>query len=180
LDAIRLSKNFEATGAIPPNGAWSIAVTATAERWGFSRAPCAELVSEEIREAYTRAGFKVADDFSAAHGNELIWSRSASVNGLERALTKAGWTPWATIDYQPPTGAIVLNGTGESPGHAYLAAGENGRYIVDNGSPQGRDLGQTQGKTIRIMYQGGVFFLPPGIKPNSWPSQKLQLAKLVP
>ena len=49
-----------------------------------------------------------------------------------------------------------------------LNAGDNGRFIFDNGSPQGRDLRTTSLKTIEMMYMEGVFFLPPGFTPKKW------------
>ncbi|MNL85016.1 hypothetical protein D3C87_2131790 [compost metagenome] len=61
-----------------------------------------------------------------------------------------------------------MNGSGLTPGHTYIAAGDDGMIIVDNGAPQGRDLRKTTEKTISIMYQTGVFFLPPGITPATW------------
>ena len=61
-----------------------------------------------------------------------------------------------------------MNGAGNTPGHTYLAAGDDGQIIMDNGSPHGRDLRKTTQKIIELMYQTGVFFLPPGIQPDPW------------
>ena len=156
-------------GRSPKAGAWSIAVRQTAVRHGFANVPCAEFVSEVVREAYARAGLDVVEDFNQSRKNQLIWHSTAAVQGLGRALYKAGWIPWTSFEYRPPIGAIMLNGVGDSPGHAYFAAGSNGRLIVDNGAPQGRDLGSgTAAATIAMMYSSGVFFLPPGINPAKW------------
>ncbi len=166
--AVNESIDFEKTGAIPPNGAWTIATQGTAKRHGFENVPCAEFQSELLREAYQRAGYRVTDDFNSTRGNPLIWSSTASVLGFSTALNAAGWVPWDASAYRPLTGAIMMDGTARTPGHAYAAAGHDGRFIVDNGSPQGRDLGKTVLKTINMMYQTGVFFLPPGIIPARW------------
>lgn len=166
--AVKESIDFEKTGTIPLNGAWTIATQATAVRHGFSNVPCAETVSEYVREAYERAGYRVEDDFNDVKKNRLIWSETAAVVNLTAALDKAGWVPWDTTVYRPPTGALMMDGTGKTPGHAYIAAGDDGRMIVDNGAPQGRDLRTTSQKVIEMMYQTGVFFLPPGINPQKW------------
>ena len=50
-----------------------------------------------------------------------------------------------------------------------MAAGADGTLIVDNGSPLGRDLRQTPDNLIKMMYQNGAFFLPPGLVPSRWP-----------
>lgn len=170
-EARRWSREIELNGGrSPKRGAYSIAVTQTAVRHGFANVPCAEFVSEIVREAYARADLDVVEDFNGQRRNVLLWSATAAVVELGRALLKAGWVPWATSDYRPPIGAILLNGVGETPGHAFLAAGQDGRFIVDNGAPQGRDLGgRTSGATIGMMFSAGVFFLPPGIDPEKWP-----------
>jgi hypothetical protein len=53
-----------------------------------------------------------------------------------------------------------------TPGHVYMAAGADGRIVVDNGSPAGRQLGRTADKTIKMLHYGGVYFLPLGIIPE--------------
>ena len=162
--SIEIEKNMKS----PQRGAWTIAVLGTAKLHGFSNEPCAEFVSEEIRESYARAGFNYADDFGMNKRNPLIWSKTAAVAGLGRALVLAGWTPWSTERFVPPTGAVMMAEEGQTPGHSYFSAGAGGRFVVDNGSPQGRDLGQTSIVTLRLMYKTGVFFLPPGIQPRTW------------
>ena len=166
--ATQWSKDYESSRLISPLGAWSVAVNGTAVRHGFANTPCAEFMSEILREAYQRAGYAITDDFSVAKGNEIIWSITAAVVNFSAALDKAGWIPWDTTMYRPPVGAFLMNGAGETPGHTYLAAGEDGRFIVDNGSPQGRDLRGTSKSIIEMMYQTGLFFLPPGINPDRW------------
>ncbi|MDG0817286.1 hypothetical protein [Bdellovibrio svalbardensis] len=166
--AKKWSLDYEKTGVIATNGAWSIAVTQTAVRHGFSNVPCAEFQSEILREAYQRAGYRVSDDFNSANGNQLIWSNTAAVVNFSNALYKAGWIPWDSTVYKPMTGAILMNGSGVSPGHTYIAASNDGLFIVDNGAPQGRDLRKTSQSIIEMMYQTGVFFLPPGINPPVW------------
>ena len=163
------SREFERSGLIPIKGAWSIAVEATAVRHGFANVPCAEFASETIRQAYRRAGFNVTDDFNSSKGNSLIWKETASVFGLSRALYKAGWVVWSAREYKPPVGAVMLNGIGNSPGHVYFAAGSDGRWIVDNGSPHGRDLMRTNLRYLNMLYRTGGFILPPGITPEKWP-----------
>jgi hypothetical protein len=49
-----------------------------------------------------------------------------------------------------------------------MSAGDDGRTIIDNGSPQGRDLRKTIAKTMNSMFQSGLFFLPPGVNPKAW------------
>lgn len=166
--AVQRSIDFEKTGAISLSGAWSIATQGTAVRHGFSNVPCAEFQSELLRQAYQRAGYRVTDDFSKAKGNQLIWSSTAAVVNYSMALYKAGWIPWDSRKFRPIAGAIMMNGAGYTPGHTYISAGDDGMIIVDNGAPQGRDLRKTSEKTISIMYQVGVFFLPPGINPPAW------------
>jgi len=166
--AILKSINYEKLGTISPFGAWSIATLGTATRHGFSATPCAEFMSEMIREAYQRAGYRVADDFNKQKGNQLIYSNTAAVSRLGPALAVAGWVPWDASVYRPPTGAVVMNNYGQTPGHTYMAAGDDGRTIIDNGSPQGRDLRKTIAKTMNSMFQSGLFFLPPGVNPKSW------------
>ncbi|MES2964494.1 MAG: hypothetical protein V4760_11425 [Bdellovibrionota bacterium] len=165
--ATKLSIEYENSRTIAMNGAWSIAVNGTALRHGFENVPCAEFMSEVLRQAYQRAGYRVTDDFSAARGNELIWTRTAAVVTFSKSLYDAGWIPWDNLKFKAPVGAFLMNGAGNSPGHTFLAAGDDGRIIVDNGAPQGRDLRKTAQKTIELMYQTGVFFLPPGIQPEA-------------
>lgn len=162
------SIDFEKTGVISPVGAWSIATQGTAVRHGFSNVPCAEFQSELLRQAYQRAGYRVTDDFNSSKGNELIWSNSAAVVNFSMALYKAGWIAWDSTKYRPIVGSFLMNGSGLTPGHTYISAGDDGMIIVDNGAPQGRDLRKTTEKTISIMFQTGVFFLPPGINPPLW------------
>ena len=166
--ATQASINFEKTGAILPTGAWTIATQGTAVRHGFANVPCAETQSEILRQAYTRAGYQVTDDFNTAKGNQLIWSNTAAVVNFSKALYTAGWIPWDSTIYKPMTGSFLMNGSGLSPGHTYISAGDDGRIIVDNGAPQGRDLRKTSQSTIDMQYQTGVFFLPPGIIPAKW------------
>jgi hypothetical protein len=160
--------DFEATGVIPTSGAWTIAVKATAVKHDFASVPCAETMSEFVREAYQRAGYDVKQDFNEAKKNRLFWDSSAAVVNFSKALYVAGWIPWDTREYRPPTGALMMNGAGETPGHTYISAGDDGRFIVDNGAPQGRDLRASSAKIINMMYSHGVFFLPPGINPRQW------------
>jgi hypothetical protein len=87
---------------------------------------------------------------------------------LANTLVKAGWIPWEAAYYKPMTGAIMAHFKATTPGHAYMAAGLDGRIIIDNGSPAGRQLYKTADKTIKIQYLTGVFFLPPGIIPAKW------------
>lgn len=163
------SIEFEINGVVPDKGAWSVAVLGTAARNGFQNVPCAEFMGEVIRQAYKRAGYSHFDDFSAKKANELAYHGGAAlVENFSNYLNKAGWIPWDAQVYAPPTGAVVMNGSGKSPGHTYMAAGDNGRFIFDNGSPQGRDLRSTSMKTIELMYMEGVFFLPPGLTPKKW------------
>ena len=166
--AIQQSIAFEKNGTIPLNGAWTIAVLATAPRHGFPNVPCAEFMSEAVREAYQRAGYAVTDDFNAASKNRLFWSESAAVVNFSKALYVAGWVPWDASLYRPITGALMMHGSGQTPGHTYISGGHDGRIVVDNGSPQGRDLRVTVAKTIDLMFRTGVFFLPPGINPPKW------------
>lgn len=166
--AMKSSSDFEKMGSISPFGAWSVAVNATAVRHGFANVPCAEFQSELLRQAYQRAGYNLNQDFNSSLGNQLIWSNTASVVGFSSALLKAGWVPWSTDRYRPPTGAFMMHGAGYSPGHTFMAAGDDGQIIIDNGAPQGRDLRKTSAATIAMMFQGGVFFLPPGINPKPW------------
>lgn len=167
-DAQRFSVAYEQNGSVNPIGAWSVAVEATAVRHGFPNVPCAEFQSEIARQAYQRAGYSVHDDFNSTKGNKLIWDKTAAVVGFSAALVKAGWVPWDPTVYKPMTGAFLFNTTGNTPGHTYISAGHNGQFIVDNGAPQGRNLRKTVEKTIDIMYQTGLFILPPGINPEKW------------
>lgn len=167
-DAMKASILFETNGSVAKNGAWSIAVGATAVRHGFDNVPCAEFMSETVREAYERAGYSVSSDFNPAKGNQLIWKRTNAVVVFSQALYDAGWIPYEPRKFKVPTGALMMNGSGETPGHTFLAAGDDGQLIVDNGSPQGRDLRTTSKKILDMMYETGVFFLPPGIAPDRW------------
>ncbi|AHZ85896.1 hypothetical protein AB1A81_01220 [Bdellovibrio bacteriovorus] len=166
--ATQRSIDFEKTGAITTTGAWSIATQGTAVRHGFANVPCAEFQSELLRQAYQRAGYRVTDDFNKTKGNQLIWSSTAAVVNYSMALYKAGWIAWDSTKYRPILGAIMMNGAGYTPGHTYISGSNDGLIIVDNGAPQGRDLRKTTDKTISIMFQVGVFFLPPGINPPAW------------
>jgi hypothetical protein len=166
--AKRDARAFEKNGVIPLYGAWTIATMVTARRHGFADRPCAETMSEFIREAYQRAGYDVNKDFNSSKGNRLFWSETASVEGLSRSLADAGWVPWDAAEFRPPPGAVMMKGAGTTPGHTYISAGDHGRLIVDNGAPQGRDLRATKEKTVANLYKTGVFFLPPGINPQRW------------
>ncbi|HVK60139.1 MAG TPA: hypothetical protein VM432_01265 [Bdellovibrionales bacterium] len=166
--AKQASIDYETDGSVLPNGAWTVAVQGTAVRHGFPNVPCAEFMSEVIRQAYKRAGYKHTDEFNSANSSKLIWNETAAVRGLSQALYNAGWVPWDPAVYRPMTGALLMHGSGNSPGHTFMAAGDDGRFIIDNGSPQGRDLRKTTDKTIKLMYLNGVFFLPPGINPKKW------------
>lgn len=166
--AKQASLDYEKTGVVPLNGAWSIAVQQTAVRHGFQNVPCAEFQSELVREAYQRAGYRVSDDFNTSKGNKLIWSSTAAVVNFSMALYKAGWIAWDGTKYKPMAGSILMNGSGISPGHTYISASDDGMIIVDNGAPQGRDLRKTSQSIIEMMFQTGVFFLPPGINPQAW------------
>lgn len=168
-EAIATAKNFESTGEIAKAGAWTIATEGTAKRHGFGNVPCAEFMSEVIRQAYARAGYRLVDDFNDKSGNSLIWTTTASVTGLSKALFKAGWVPFAAHQFRPPVGAIMFHTVGLSPSHTYAAAGMDGMLIVDNGAPKGRDLRQTKLKTLNLMFHSGFFMLPPGITPQKWP-----------
>ena len=68
-------------------------------------------------------------------------------------LAGAGWIPWDMADYRPPIGAIMMHGAGTTPGHTYISAGDDGRLIVDNGAPQGRDLRATKANKDRFEQQ---------------------------
>lgn len=160
------SISFENSGEIQTYGAWNIAVQGTAPRHGFPNVPCAEFMSEVIRQSYTRAGYRMGDDFKGS--NYLLWSNTAAVVNLAKALHASGWIPWDPAIYKPKAGAVAMNATANTPGHAYAVAGANGRFLVDNGSPKGRDLYKTSGKIIGMMFDMGVFFLPPGIIPDRW------------
>lgn len=170
-DALEWSKRFENDRVSPGEGAHTVAVEATAPRHGFGNRPCAEFMSEIIRQAYKRADIPLKEDFNTQDGNELIWSETASVEGLRGALLKAGWTMWDTSDYKPLVGAVMMHQVGDTPGHTYMSGSENGLIVIDNGSPRGRDLRKSTQKIIRFMYHGGLFLLPPGITPTKWSSQ---------
>lgn len=175
-DAIAKSKAFEATGEISKAGAWTIATEGTAKRHGFGNVPCAEFMSEVIRQAYARAGYNIEDDFNTKNGNKLIWTSTASVTGLSKALHKAGWIPYTAHNFRPPVGAIMFHTLGLSPSHTYAAAGLDGLKIVDNGAPKGRDLRQTKAKTLNLMFSHGFFMLPPGITPQAWPASNVPMS----
>ncbi len=162
------SQEYESSGLIATKGAWTIAVANTAVRHGFAKTPCAEFASEVIRQAYQRAGYDLTEDFNRQKENPLIWRTTASVAGLSRALLKAGWTVWSTKEYRPPVGAVMLHGIGQTPGHVFFAAGLDGRWIVDNESPQGRDLRHMSLSGLKLAYKAGAFMLPPGITPQPW------------
>jgi hypothetical protein len=87
-------------------------------------------------------------------------------------LARAGWVAWDAHTYIPPIGAIIMHNYGFSPGHTYMAAGSDGRFIIDNGSPEGRDLRAANEKTLGDLFQTGIFFLPPGFSPETWESRK--------
>ena len=174
--SIREERNY---GFSPKLGAWDVAVQGTAVRKGFESTPCAEFVSEIIREAYTRAGYDFTKDFLPSVETRLLvtfdWKDvygPQAVRGLADRLVLAGWTPWDPQIYKPKTGAIGMADDASTPGHTYMIAGMDGRFIVDNGSPMGLDIGNTTKKFeknyVRIMYNTGVFFLPPGIVPDRW------------
>ncbi len=165
------SRRFEDEGEVQTHGAWSIAVLGTAVRHGFPEVPCAEFMSEMLREAYKRAGYDFRDDFNERRDNPLYWTNTDAVVNLTTALDRAGWIPWDAAFYRPPTGAIIMNADARTPGHAYMAAGADGTLIVDNGSPLGRDLRETEDRLLKMMYQNGLFFLPPGIVPQPWPEE---------
>jgi hypothetical protein len=167
-DALQASVDYEERGYVPSGGAWTIAVKATAVRHGFPNVPCAEFMSQIIRQSYERAGYSAIEDFNIEKSNPLIYSNTALVVNLGKALFIAGWIPWDSAAYQPKQGAIMLNAYGLSPGHAYLISSDKGQVIVDNGAPRGRDLRMTSDSVIKMMYQNGVFFLPPGILPKHW------------
>ena len=162
------SMSFESNGSVAQSGTWAIAIQ-TAIRHGFPETPCAEFMSEIVRQAYLRAGYDMLKDFNTGIGNELIWKNTAAVLNFSRALYKAGWIPWDPALYRPITGAFMMEGIGQTPGHTFISAGDDGMFIVDNASPQGRDLRKTPESIIRLLYDYGVFFLPPGINPQAWP-----------
>lgn len=167
--AMTLAIEFEKTGAVQKAGAWSIAVQGTAVRNGFSNVPCAEFMSEVLRQAYAKAGYSHFEDFNDGNKNTLnYFNGAAAVVNFSTYLERAGWIPWDPQIYAPPVGAFMMHAQGRSPGHTYMIAGHRGRLIMDNGMPQGRDLGQTSQNTLEIMYKHGVFFLPPGIIPEKW------------
>jgi len=163
---------FEKLEKVSEKGAWTVAVKATAPRHGFANVPCAEFVSEVLRQSYVRAKHSHLEDFNVKNHNELIWNRSASVVNLANHLARAGWIPWEAYRFQPPVGAPMMHFRATSPGHAYLSGSEGAQIIVDNGNPRGRDLRATSDKIIRMMYVHGIFFLPLGITPVKWPETK--------
>jgi hypothetical protein len=162
------SLDYEQKNIVSSTGAWTIAVKATSVRNGFPNVPCAEFMSEMLRQAYQRAGYDLFEDFNQERGTYLIWSTTAAVVNLSNTLVKAGWIPWELAYFKPTTGAIMAHFRATSPGHVYMAAGLEGRIIIDNGAPAGRQLFRTTDKTIKIQYLGGVFFLPPSIIPETW------------
>ncbi len=163
------SLDFEKNKKVQKKGAWSIAVNGTAKRKGFEEVPCAEFVSEVIRQAYARAGYSHFDDFNSKNSNTLNYENGAAmVRYLSLYLARAGWIPWDSAKYAPAIGAIMMHTTGISPGHTYISAGSYGRFIIDNSSPHGRDLRVASRNTIEMMYQHGAFFLPPGFTPETW------------
>lgn len=165
----QFSIDFEKTGFVSPEGAWTIAVEGTAKRHGFANVPCAEFMSQVVRQSYKRAGYSHFDDFTKARGNTLDYvNGAAAVVNLANYMNKAGWIPWDSAVYIPKPGAIMMHQSAQSPGHAYMSGGDSGRIIVDNGMPQGRDLRITKAETVGLMYQHGVFFLPPGFIPDKW------------
>lgn len=164
--AKQFSIDFENSGTIQKYGAWNIATQGTAVRHGFAPTPCAEFMSEVVRQAYTKAGYIMKNDFKG--NNYLLWSNTALVTNFATALHSAGWIPWDPAVYKPMVGAIGMNAYADSPGHTYMIAGANGRFLVDNGSPKGRDLYSTSKKNINNMFNLGTFFLPPGIIPEKW------------
>lgn len=167
--AMQFAIDFEKNGTVQKIGAWSIAVQGTATRNGFANVPCAEFMSEILRQAYAKAGYSHYEDFNENRKNVLSYFYgAAAVVNFSAYLEKAGWIPWDPQIYIPPTGAFMMHAQGKSPGHTYMIAGQQGRLIMDNGMPQGRDLGQTSLNTIEMMYQHGVFFLPPGFTPKKW------------
>ncbi len=167
--AVQHAKDFAKTGVVQKLGAWSIAVEGTATMNGFANVPCAEFMSEILRQAYQRAGYSHFEDFNSSKGNVLSYEGgSALVTNFSAYLAKAGWIAWDPQVYIPPAGAFLMHANGVSPGHTYMSAGDSGRFIVDNGMPQGRDLRTTSQNTIEMMYQHGVFFLPPGFNPKKW------------
>ena len=167
-DAKKRSEAFEKDRTISTEGAFTISTEGTAVRHRFADRPCAEFMSEIIRQAYQRAGLSVHEDFSEANGNDLIFSKTAAVQGLGRALQKAGWTIWDLAEYSPIEGAILMHQIGGTPGHTYMAASAGGLIVRDNGSPMGRDLSAASLRTLQMMFRGGVFFLPPGQTPKKW------------
>lgn len=164
-------------GFSPAYGAWDVAIYGTATRLGFAHAPCAEFVSEAVRQAYARAGYSHADDFKEGIREQLIftpWQNNIfgpqSVRGLADRLVLAGWIPWDPSVYRPPVGAVAMALDAWTPGHTYLIARDGGQFIVDNGNPRGLDLRGVPLalRKYRDMYGIGVFFLPPGITPSRW------------
>lgn len=162
------SIDFENKGLVPEEGAWSVAVKGTATRHGFADRPCAEFQSEILRQAFKVAGFDHRQDFNEESKNMLIWSQTAAVVNLSRALFRAGWIPWEAKYFKPMLGSIAMHELGTTPGHTYIVGGDDGQIIVDNGSPRGRDLRQTSHRILSIMYKTGLFFLPPGLIPEAW------------
>ena len=166
--AMELSAKFEEDPMreISPIGAHTSAM-ATAVRHKCPQAPCAEFMSEIIRQAYKRAGYELGEDFSAEKKSQLIWSHTALVTTFGNSLLRAGWTVWDYTKYYPPVGAILMHTAGNSPSHTYMSAGNNGMFIIDNAHPRGFDLTKADQKLIDFEYSTGAFFLPPGQKPVS-------------
>jgi hypothetical protein len=189
----RLEDYFK-LGKVSDFGAHSIAVKGIAVKRKFADTPCAEFVSEVIRQAYSRAGYDHKEDFNVDNKNPLqsffsyknqsggtTVRNGASVQGLTESLYLAGWIPWSADEYIPPIGAVMAAQRATSPGHIYFIGGHNGLVIVDNGAPRGRDLRQQstkylawtgeykKGKSNLGVWTHSVFFLPPGMTPQKWP-----------
>ena len=150
---------------LSPVGAYTMAVNVTAVRHKFPQTPCAEFMSEIIRQAYKRAGYDLAADFSPEKKSQLIWSHTALVTTLGNSLLRAGWTVWDNTKFHPPVGAILMHTAGTSPSHTYMSAGDDGNFIIDNAHPRGFDLRTAPQKLIDFEYSTGAFFLPPGQVP---------------
>ncbi len=203
LDPKQLAERVSALlkfGTVGKYGAHSVAVKGVAERY-FKKTPCAEFVSEVVRQAYLRAGYDYREDFNEDKKNPLKWLYSykdnrgntinrngSSVQGLTESFAIAGWIPWTADEFIPPVGAIMATQKATSPGHIYFVGGYNGFIIVDNGAPQGRDI-RTQperylawsgkganGKSNKGVWTNSVFFLPPGMTPKRWPQLDQTLA----
>lgn len=174
-EAKKRSELFERQGLISTEGAHTIAVDATAVRHHFEKSPCAEFMSEVIRQAYQRAQIPLTEDFNEAKKNELSFDAgTAAVKNLAKALLKAGWSAWDASLYRPMIGSILMHEIGQTPGHTYMAATSDGLTIIDNGYPKGKDLRQSSLKTLNNTYRTGIFFLPAGFTPKKWVELKSQ------